>query len=73
MYRAEMIASLKRSKETAQSNLDLLKKQAASIRNRAEEQIKLSSDFELKIADGKMKLKRLTVSEAPARSLIAAS
>lgn len=59
LYRGQALAALTRAKSTTAANLDLYRKQADSLRQKKEEQLKLASELERDILNGEMKIAAL--------------
>ncbi len=66
LYHGQLMAALARTKTTAASNLELLKRQAESLRHNKDEQSKLASNLERDILDVDMKLASLQRTRAAA-------
>lgn len=68
LYRAQALAALERAKSTAAANLSLYEKQADSLRQKKEEQLKLASDLESAILNGEMNIAALQRTRSAADS-----
>jgi capsular exopolysaccharide synthesis family protein len=59
LYRSQALGALNRARSTCESNLELLRKQAESLRQKKAEQARLAADLELKIVERRTQLTAL--------------